>query len=66
MTPECLTLVRKPLLLEKHKGGTIWEANTPADLCLKGWLVGPMRDPSLAVAGTDYKQQCLKELATPN
>lgn len=65
MTPECLTLVRKPLLLEKHKGGTIWEENSPANRCLQGWLVGPTRDPSKDV-GSTYDQQCLAELATAN
>lgn len=41
MTVECLTLVRKPRLLEKHKGGKIWEDGNPeGDACLTGWITG--------------------------
>ena len=38
--PEALTLVRKPRLREKHKGGLIWTASDPGDLCLLNWLTG--------------------------
>jgi hypothetical protein len=38
--PETLTLVRKPRLREKHKGGLIWTASDPGDLCLLNWLTG--------------------------
>jgi hypothetical protein len=58
VTPECLTLVRKPLLIEKHKGGQIWKAGTDAELCLRGWLVGSPRET--------YGASCAKDLATPN
>jgi hypothetical protein len=36
--PETLTLVRKPRLTEKHKGGKIWSQNDPGDACLIKWL----------------------------
>ena len=38
--PDALTLVRKPRLREKHKGGLIWTASDPGDLCLLSWLTG--------------------------
>lgn len=33
-----LTLVRKPRLQEKHKGGKIWDEGKPGDRCLVKWL----------------------------
>ena len=36
--PDVLTLVRKPRLTEKHKGGRIWDQGKPGDRCLVGWL----------------------------
>ncbi len=33
-----LTLVRKPRLQEKHKGGRIWDEGKPGDKCLVKWL----------------------------
>ena len=38
--PGDLTLVRKPRLREKHKGGLIWTQSNPGDLCLINWLTG--------------------------
>ena len=35
---ERLTLVRKPRLSEKHKGGRIWNEGKPPDRCLVTWL----------------------------
>ncbi len=39
-SPDTLTLVRKPRLREKHKGGLIWNPSDPGDLCLIKWLTG--------------------------
>lgn len=36
--PKDLTLIRKPLLLEKHKGGPVLSTNSPGYLCLANWL----------------------------
>jgi hypothetical protein len=38
--PEALTLVRKPRLLEKHKGGLVWNKGDDGDTCLINWLNG--------------------------
>jgi hypothetical protein len=38
--PDALTLVRKPRLREKHKGGLIWTQGDPGDLCLINWITG--------------------------
>jgi hypothetical protein len=38
--PGDLTLVRKPRLQERHKGGRIWDDGKPGDRCLTGWLLG--------------------------
>ncbi len=35
---EQLTLVRKPRLSEKHKGGRVWDQGKPGDRCLTDWL----------------------------
>jgi hypothetical protein len=37
-TPDTLTLVRKPRLTEKHKGGKIWSMGDNGDACLVKWL----------------------------
>ncbi len=37
---ESLTLVRKPRLLEKHKGGRVWFEGDLGDRCLTSWLHG--------------------------
>jgi hypothetical protein len=38
--PTALTLVRKPRLDEKHKGGRVWTAESAPDRCLQSWLRG--------------------------
>lgn len=38
--PEALTLVKKPRLLEKHKGGLVWNKGDDGDACLINWLTG--------------------------
>lgn len=38
--PETLTLVRKPRLLEKHKGGLVWNKGDTGDKCVIDWLTG--------------------------
>lgn len=38
--PSTLTLVRKPRLAEKHKGGLVWNKGDDGDQCLVGWLTG--------------------------
>ena len=50
-----LTLVRKPRLREKHKGGRIWGAGTTAgDRCLVSWVLGELE-----------VEACTKELQLP-
>jgi hypothetical protein len=39
-SPERLTLVRKALGLEAHKGGTLWTAGDVQDRCFRSWLSG--------------------------
>ena len=36
--PGTLTLVRKPRLTEKHKGGRIWNQGKVEDRCLVNWI----------------------------
>jgi len=38
--PDQLTFVRKPRLLEKHKGGLIWNKGDTGDQCITNWLLG--------------------------
>lgn len=60
--PVALTLVRKPRLAEKHKGGKIWDPAKPGDLCLTNWLsAGPaINDAGMA---SDFNSQpCVDEL----
>ena len=38
--PETLTMMRKPLGIEQHKGGLLISSGDPLDRCLIGWLVG--------------------------
>jgi hypothetical protein len=52
--PETLTLVRKPRLAEKHKGGLVWNKGDDGDACLVGWLLDG-----------DYDAVCQKELMHP-
>lgn len=37
---ETLTIVRKPRLTEKHKGGRIWDQGKVEDRCLTLWIAG--------------------------
>lgn len=37
---ESLTLLRKPLLIEAHKGGRVWTEESPGYLCLSSWIDG--------------------------
>jgi hypothetical protein len=38
--PEVLTIVRKARLLEKHKGGLLWNKGDSGDICMTNWLTG--------------------------
>jgi len=38
--PQVLTLIRKARLLEKHKGGLLWNKGEEGDLCLTNFLTG--------------------------
>ena len=40
LEPDVLTFVRKPRLLEKHKGGLIWAKGDTGDQCITNWLMG--------------------------
>jgi hypothetical protein len=37
---DALTLVRKPRLVEAHKGGLVWAEGTQGDKCLTSWIQG--------------------------
>ena len=37
---DTLTVVRKPLLLEAHKGGRVWLEDSPGIVCLSTWVEG--------------------------
>jgi hypothetical protein len=52
--PDELTLIRKPKLFEKHKGGRVWDNGKPGDRCLKLWTQG-------AEIG-EYAALCLEEV----
>lgn len=48
-----LTMIRKPLGIELHKGGILMKDGDSLDLCLVGWLVGrPAAASCLTVAQT--------------
>ena len=52
---EALSLVRKPRLQSRHKGGRIWGSGTTAgDRCLISWINGALE-----------KEACTKELEKP-
>jgi hypothetical protein len=40
--PETLSMIRKPLGIENHKGGQLMVQGDPLDRCMVGWLVGAM------------------------
>jgi hypothetical protein len=56
MTPECLTLVRKPRLQEKHKGGKIWNGGDDGDDCIVLWILN----------NSDYADKCAIDVASFN
>ena len=47
---DTLTLVRKPRLTEKHKGGRIWNEGKPEDRCLVSWIEGDFNPQDCARA----------------
>jgi len=52
--PETLSMIRKPLGIESHKGGQLMVQGDPLDRCMVGWLVGAMD-----------AQSCNKVVQTP-
>jgi hypothetical protein len=55
--PGILTLIRKPRLDEKHKGGRIWGTGTlQGDACLVSWLKSEPPDSEIE------REACIKEL----
>ena len=42
--PHTLLILRKPLGLERHKGGQVLQANDDGDLCLTSWLQDGLQD----------------------
>jgi hypothetical protein len=40
VAPETLTMLRKPLGIEKHMGGVLIVQDDPLDRCMVGWLTG--------------------------
>ncbi|HVY48718.1 MAG TPA: hypothetical protein VHB21_22675 [Minicystis sp.] len=59
--PDDLTLVRKPRLEERHKGGKLWNENDPGDKCLIKWLTGVKSKAT----GTLDTSDCTTELQHP-
>ena len=61
---ELLSLIRKPRLEEKHKGGRIWGTGTrEGDACLISWLQSEAADVN--DRREVNKEACLKELEDP-
>ncbi len=59
--PDTLTLIRKPRLEEKHKGGRIWsKGSLEGDACLVSWLNSEGGDAADRLAIN--KDACRKEL----
>lgn len=56
MDVECLTLIRKPRLQEKHKGGRIWSTTDDGDKCLKLWILN----------NNEYLERCGNDIAAFN
>jgi hypothetical protein len=48
--PHVLLILRKPLQLERHKGGQVLQANDPGDTCLTSWLSGNVDFTACATA----------------
>jgi hypothetical protein len=62
--PEHLTLIRKPRLEEKHKGGRIWGTGTrEGDACVISWLESD--PPDVNDRRELNAEACLKELEDP-
>lgn len=49
-SPERLTLVRKARGLEHHKGGALFRAGSPEDVCVTSWLAGHTETTTCAEA----------------
>lgn len=47
--PERLTLVRKSLGLESHKGGAPFAIGAPGDVCLRSWLAAKTDEAACAI-----------------
>lgn len=59
---ETLTLIRKAINTEKHKGGKIWNPGNPGYRCLVSWL---LYDPAADGGdGVDFTA-CVEELSKP-
>ena len=48
--PEDLMLLRKPLLLERHKGGPVLISGDDGDTCILSWLAGQTNGQACANA----------------
>jgi hypothetical protein len=57
--PERLTLLRKGLGLEHHKGGSPWRQGDDADQCLRSWLAG-VRDRDACLRALPDDDKCLE------
>jgi hypothetical protein len=42
LDPLELMILRKPLLIERHKGGQVFELGDPGESCLQSWLDGEL------------------------
>jgi hypothetical protein len=62
LDPHQLLLLRKPLGLERHKGGTVLQSNDNGDICLTTWLTGGLTDGGTSLLDNDA---CNKEAAFP-
>jgi hypothetical protein len=60
---DTLTLVRKPRLQEKHKGGQLWSIGSiDGDLCLLSWIHSSVGDPMAPDRETVDIEACRREL----
>lgn len=46
--PHALLLLRKPLGLERHKGGQVLQSNDDGDICLTTWLTDGLSDSGIS------------------
>jgi hypothetical protein len=51
--PHTLLLLRKPLALERHKGGQVLQSGDPGDVCLTTWLQDGLEEPDGALLTID-------------